>query len=212
MWFFFFSSRRRHTRCGRDWSSDVCSSDLERAEVESVWGAQVPAEPGRDTQAILEAAAKREIDTLFLVGVDLLRDFPDAALARRALENVEHKVVQDVVAGPMAPYADAVLPASAWIERDGTVTNWEGRAQRIRPVRGPMPLSRPDWQILQELSEVAGHDMGFASIEHLRREGAELLLPRDVDLSGLGRSATGAALGEAAGEGVLLFTYQLLVD
>jgi len=188
------------------------ADERERAEVESVWGAQVPAEPGRDTQAILEAAAKREIDTLFLVGVDLLRDFPDAALARRALENVEHKVVQDVVAGPMAPYADAVLPASAWIERDGTVTNWEGRAQRIRPVRGPMPLSRPDWQILQELSEVAGHDMGFASIEHLRREGAELLRPRQVDLAGLGRSSTGATLGEAGGDGLLLFTYPLLVD
>jgi len=184
----------------------------ERAEVQRVWGASVPAEPGRDTQAILEAAARRDIDVLFLVGVDPIRDFPDAALARRALENVEYKVVQDVVAGTMAPYADAALPASAWVEREGTVTNWEGRAQRFRPVRGPMPLSRPDWQILQELSESVGHDMGFASLEHLRRESAELLLPRDVDLSGLGRSATGAALGEAAGEGVLLFTYQLLVD
>jgi NADH-quinone oxidoreductase subunit G len=185
----------------------------ERAEVEAVWGGPVPAEPGRDTQAILEAAAKREIDVLFLVGVDPLRDFPDAALARRALENVEYKVVQDVVAGPLAAYADAMLPAAPWAERGGHVTNWEGRVQRIHPVRGPMPISRPDWQILQELSGAVGRDMGFSSLEDLQREAASLLAPRDVDLGGVGRSAASSPLGETGGdEGLTLFTYPLLVD
>ena len=184
----------------------------ERAEVEAAWGGPVPSEPGRDTQAILEAAAKREIDVLFLVGVDPLRDFPDAALARRALENVEYKVVQDVVAGPLAAYADAMLPAAPWVERDGHVTNWEGRAQRIHPVRGPMALSRPDWQILQELSVAVGRDMGFSSLEDLQREAASLLAPRNVDLGGLGRSAAGSPNGETGDDSLTLFTYPLLVD
>jgi NADH-quinone oxidoreductase subunit G len=186
----------------------------ERGEVEAVWGAgSVPERPGRDAAAILQAAANREIDVLYLIGVDPLRDFPDAALAMRAMENVELKVVQDVVAGPMAPFADVMLPAAPWIERDGEhVTNWEGRSQRLHAVRGPLPMSRPDWQILRELSEVLGRDIGLGSLEHLQRERASLLgAERDVDLSGLGRSSTGAALG-GPGEELLLFTYPLLVD
>jgi NADH-quinone oxidoreductase subunit G len=188
--------------------------DADRAEVEAVWGSgSVPAAPGQNAAAILLAAANREIDVLYLIGVDLLRDFPDAALAVKALENVRLKVVQDVVAGPMAPYADVMLPASPWIERDGEhVTNWEGRSQRLHAVRSPMPLSRPDWQILQELSEALGHDLGLGSLERLQRERAALLgVERDVELSGLGRSSAAAALG-GPDDGLLLFTYPLLID
>src|SRR5205085_10737038 len=67
-----------------------------RADVEAVWGGGIPSEPGRDGHAILEAAARREIDVLYMVGVDPLRDFPDANLALHALQNVEYKVVQDI--------------------------------------------------------------------------------------------------------------------
>ena len=216
--------------------------ESERTEVEAVWGAgNVPSTTGRDATAILTAAANREIDVLYLIGVDPLRDFPDAALAVRALENVRLKVVQDVVAGPMVPYADVVLPASPWIERDGEhVTNWEGRSQPLHGVRGPMPLSRPDWQIFQELSEVMGHDLGFHSMERLQRERFRLLgedgdadLPAtapastspasagDATSNGDAADPTGVATtteaanatdAETAGDSLVLFTYPLLVD
>jgi len=80
-----------------------------------------------------------------------------------------------------------------------------------------MPLSRPGWQILQELSEVVGHDLGFRTLEDIQREAAPLLGEREVDLAGIGGSASGAAPAEAEdgdgdGTGLLLFTYPLLVD
>ena len=65
----------------------------------------------RAAKEILEAAARRELDVLYLIGVDPLVDYPDAKLARRALENVEYKVVQDIRGGNLTPFADAVLPA-----------------------------------------------------------------------------------------------------
>ncbi|MBA3552342.1 MAG: NADH-quinone oxidoreductase subunit NuoG, partial [Actinobacteria bacterium] len=105
--------------------------DAARSQVEVAWGTLLPERPGRDTSAILEAAAAREIDLLFLVGVDPLDDFPDGALARRALENVPHKVVIDISSGPLAIYADAVLPAAPYLEKDGHYTDWEGRSQRL---------------------------------------------------------------------------------
>src|SRR5207245_11614968 len=118
--------------------------DADRSEVAAVWG-EIPSTAGRDTAAILEAAAARELDVLFLVGTDPLRDFPDAALARRALENVRSKVVVDTAAHGMESYADAMLPAAAAIEKDGHVTDWEGRSQRLRPVRNPVGLARSAW-------------------------------------------------------------------
>jgi NADH-quinone oxidoreductase subunit G len=199
--------------------------EAERGEVEAVWG-EVPAEPGRDALAILKACARREIDLLYLVGADPLSDVPHAGLVRRALENAPFKVVQDIAAGGYAIYADAVLPAAAFLEKDGHFTDWEGRGQRVRPVRPPEGLARPDWEIFQELSEFLGADLGFRSLDALHGEMGQLVAPRpglSRLLDGLRPSAglprqpgpsrpTRQRVG-AEGPGALtLFTYPLLVD
>jgi NADH-quinone oxidoreductase subunit G len=150
-----------------------------RGPVEKAWGGPVPTDRGRDARAILEAAARREIDVLWLVGVDPMVDFPDQELVRSALANAPFTVVPDISVGEYGEYAEAVLPAAAFLERDGHLTDWEGRGQRLRPVRSPLGLSRPDWQIFQELSEVMGADMGFGSLEDLQREMGDLLAPRE---------------------------------
>src|SRR5439155_26668986 len=102
------------------------------------------------------------------------------------------------------------LPEASPPEKDGHVTDWEGRSQPIRALRGPAGLACPDWQVFQELSEAMGADMGFRSVEDLHAEAARLLAPREVDLGGLG--AGGAATLGDAGDSLVLFTYPLLVD
>ncbi len=185
------------------------AAPAERAEVEAVWGELRDAAPGRNGREILEACARREVDVLFLVGVDPLRDLPDAALARRALENVPVKVVQSLELGELEPYADAFLPAAALHERDGHLTTWEGRSQRIRPVREPAGLSRPDWQIFAGLAEAVGAPLGFGSLEELREEMGVLLAPREV--SARPTAWVGAGVPQWIDE-LTLFTYPLLVD
>jgi NADH-quinone oxidoreductase subunit G len=149
--------------------------DAVRSVVEVAWGTLLPKEAGRDTAGIMEAAAKSEVDVLFLVGVDPMRDFPDAAMARRALENVAYKVVVDIDADHLSIFADAMLPATPYLEKDGHYTDWEGRTQRLRRVRDPQGLARPEWEIFQELSQVMGVDMGFQSIDDLHVEMGQLL-------------------------------------
>ncbi|HET6792162.1 MAG TPA: NADH-quinone oxidoreductase subunit NuoG, partial [Actinomycetota bacterium] len=184
--------------------------DEDRAEVESVWGSLDIPDRGRDWRGILEAAANREIDVLFLIGVDPLRDYPDAALARRALENVPRKVVQSLELGSLARYADAFLPAAAFLEKEGHVTTWEGRGQRLQRVRDPLGMSRPDWEIFASLALACGGDLGFETLDELHEEMGSLLAPptaRPPAVADTGAAPTPVEDGE-----LLLFTYPLLVD
>ncbi|HSJ49710.1 MAG TPA: NADH-quinone oxidoreductase subunit G [Actinomycetota bacterium] len=180
-----------------------------RAEVEAAWGSLPTGRPGRNARQILSACAAGEIDVLYLIGVDPIRDLPDAGLARRALGNVRFKVVQGLELGELEPYADAYLPAAAWAEREGSTTDWEGRSQAIRPVRPPAGVSRPDWEIFAALAAAMGGDLGFDTIEELREEATPLLEPRPA----LVRTDawTGTGRPQLLGD-LTMFSYPLLVD
>jgi formate dehydrogenase major subunit len=146
---------------------------------------------------------------LYLLGVDPLRDVPDASLARRALENTAHVVVQSLELGSLEAYADAFLPAAAPIERSGSRTDWEGRSQPLHPVRPPEGLARPDWEILAGLARAMDRPLGFETIEALHEEAAPLLAPRTVPARVTAWTGTGPPkrLGE-----LTLVSYPLLVD
>ena len=180
-----------------------------RTEVETIWGPIMATEPGRTSRGILEACAAGEIDVLFLIGVDPLRDLPDAELAQRGLANVPYKVVQDLYLGDLEPYADAFLPACAWSEREGHVTDWEGRSQPIAPVRATAGVSRPDHEIFVELAQAMGRDLGFSTLDELRAEAARLLAPRRPRSRATAWTGTGPP--QFIGD-LTLFTYPLLVD
>ena len=118
-------------------------------------------------------------------------------------------VVQSLELGSLEAFADAFLPAAAWVEREGNVTDWEGRSQPIHPVRGPAGVSRPDWEIFAGLAEAMGRPLGFGSLEALRAEAAALLEPRTVAARATAWTGTGPPkrLGE-----LTLLSYPLLVD
>jgi formate dehydrogenase major subunit len=180
----------------------------ERAEVEAAWGA-MPRAHGRSTREILWACAAREVDVVFLIGTDPLRDVPDAQLAQRALSNTPHVLVQSMELGSLEPFADAFLPAAGWGEREGHFTDWEGRAQPMSAVRPPAGVSLPDWEIFAGLAEAMGRPLGFDTIDELRAEAAGLLEPRTVNARTTAWTGTGPPkrLGE-----LTLLSYALLVD
>ena len=182
------------------------SDTAERAEVEAIWGA-LPEEPGRNAREILEAAASGKIGLLYLVGVDPLRDFPDAALAKKALENVAHTVVQDTHSDVLENHADAMLPAATFVEKEGHFTDWEGRSQRVATTRGPAGVALPDWEIFAALARAMGEDLGFSSLEALREEMDRLLAAREAP-----SPAPLEPSAPAAPDGLALFSYPLLVD
>jgi NADH-quinone oxidoreductase subunit G len=181
----------------------------ETDEVERLWGPLPNRDPGLDTLGILRACAGREVDVLFCIGIDPLRDLPDAALARRALQNVSTVIVQSLELGDLEPYASAFLPAAPYLEKDGHLTTWEGRGQRLRPIRGTQGISLADWEIFASMALACGGDLGFESLDELHDEMGALLAPRSV---GVMRSEEPGRTEVPEGEGLLLFTYPLLVD
>ncbi len=98
-----------------------------RAEVARVWNVgSLPGTPGRDTAAIIAAAAAGELDALVIAGVEL-DDLPDPEAARAALAKVPFVVSLELRASDVTDRADVVFPVAAVAEKSGTFVNWEGR-------------------------------------------------------------------------------------
>ena len=128
----------------------------------AAWG-NVPARRGADTAGILQAAAAGRIEVLVLLGADPVADFPDRALARRALEGAGTVIAVDVFGTASVGRADVVLPATTFGERAGTHVNIEGRATAVTRQVTPPPAARRDWEIAAELAQRLGADLGLSS-------------------------------------------------
>ena len=135
-----------------------------------MWGAPIPAQPGLDTRGILEACADGTMKALYIMGVDVMKTFPDADLARRALDRVPFLVVQDMFMTETGKKANIFLPSCSFIEKDGSFTNIEGRVQRFKKAIQPRGMSKPDWQIVSELMARMGQSVSYFSPRDVARE------------------------------------------
>ena len=120
-----------------------------RAEVAKLWGvADVPAARGKTAIELFQAAADGTVKALWIACTNPAQSLPDQALIRSALERAELVVVQEAyTTAATVPYADVLLPATAWGEKEGTVTNSERRISRVRAACPPPGEARDDWAI-----------------------------------------------------------------
>jgi NADH-quinone oxidoreductase subunit G len=119
---------------------------------------------GMDTRAILDAAAGHDLEALVIFGADLIADFPNANLARRALEAVPFTVVVELFPTETARLADLVLPAAAYCEREATFTNLERRIQKLEPLTPPPGAAREVWRACAALAASLGADWGWRTM------------------------------------------------
>ena len=145
-----------------------------RAKFEAAWGVKLPAEPGLQHGAAIEAMGRGEVRALYVMGeVPHLTDV-DLNHARRCLGKLDLIVVQDLFLTATAQAADVVLPAAGWGEVDGTLTNTERRVQRVRAAVPPPGEARPDVEIICDLARRMGHDMGDCTPARIWEEIASL--------------------------------------
>src|SRR5437588_2019761 len=132
-----------------------------RAKFEGLWQTSLDPKRGLTVVEIMDAVHAGQIKGMYIMGENPAMSDPDVQHAREALAHLEHLVVQDLFLTETAKYADVVLPASAWPEKDGTVTNTNRQVQIGRTAL-PMPGdARQDWWITQEIARRIGLDWHY---------------------------------------------------
>jgi len=169
------------------------SSESDRKEIAALWGVDsVPAKPGKTAVEMFEAIGRGEIKAVWIACTNPAQSMPDANAVRRALERAEFVVVQEAFrSAETCDYADVLLPAASWAEKEGTVTNSERRISRVRAAVPPPGEARPDWRIAVDfavrLQSLLNKKISFnyKSPEEIFDEHRESTRGRDLDISGL---------------------------
>jgi NADH-quinone oxidoreductase subunit G len=143
-----------------------------RADVGALWGAELPATPGRDTTGILTAVRDGQLAGLLVGGVDPA-DLPDPALAEAALASAGFVVSLEMFPSAVTEWADVVLPVAAAAEKAGSYLDWEGRVRSFdATLHGTGQL--PDGRVLQGLADEMDVDLRLPTPEAARAELAAL--------------------------------------
>ena len=128
-----------------------------RAAFTDVWKSEdFSSEKGLTVTEIMDAVHAGDITGMYILGENPAMSDPDVEHARDALANLEHLVVQDIFLTETANYADVILPASAFAEKSGTVTNTNRQVQMGRPAVTPPGGAKEDWWIEVELAKRLG--------------------------------------------------------
>ncbi len=138
-------------------------SAAERADVAEFWKApNICAGPGLKAVDLFRAVHEGRVRFLWVMATNPAVSMPDAGHVREALARCETLVVSDVIAGTdTARFAHIRLPALAWGEKDGTVTNSERRISRQRALFTAPGEARADWAIICEIARRMGWGTAF---------------------------------------------------
>ncbi|MFC6836851.1 formate dehydrogenase subunit alpha [Halomarina ordinaria] len=128
-----------------------------------VWGERPPGEVGLRVPEAFSEALAGNVHGMYVVGENPALSEPDLSHAREALEDLDFLVVQDIFMTETAEYADVVLPAATFAEKNGTFTNTERRVQLVGKAMDAPGEALPDWVIVQELANRLGFDWDYDS-------------------------------------------------
>ncbi|MGE5151025.1 MAG: formate dehydrogenase subunit alpha, partial [Rhodospirillaceae bacterium] len=128
---------------------------------EALWGTTLDKKPGLTVVEIMNAAYDGKIRGMYIMGENPAMSDPDLEHARAAMAKLEHLVVQDIFLTETAYLADVVLPATAWPEKVGTVSNTDRMVQLGRKALNPPGEAREDLWIIVQLARRLGLDWSY---------------------------------------------------
>ena len=147
-----------------------------RERFAKAWGVDLPAqESSANLIEILRRCRSGKIKALYIVGENPLATLPASLEVRQALERLDLLICQDPFLTETAQLAHIVLPACTYAEKDGTLTNLEGRVLRIRQSMDPVGESLPDWHIMTSVASGLGFQFEYESAQDIQNEIMRLL-------------------------------------
>jgi predicted molibdopterin-dependent oxidoreductase YjgC len=163
----------------------VAADQTGRDALAEVWGLPVP-EPGRDADAILEGLADGSVRGLLLLGADPAADHP---IRTGAVAGAEFMVSLDLFVNDSNRTADVILPVDGFSEVEGTVTNLEGRVQKVNRVAPGAGQSRQATEVLGDLAVLLGGSLGGPADALFKEIATVAPAYRDITWDGLAWSA-----------------------
>ncbi|WP_082111761.1 nitrate reductase [Spirosoma radiotolerans] len=161
-----------------------------RAEVEAFWNSPVniAAKPGLTATEMFDALADDKLKAIWIINTNPLVSMPDVNAAETALKNARFVVVQDVSnRADTVQFADVVLPAAAWLEKEGTMTNAERRIAYLPKVLDAPGEALPDSEIIWRFAQKMGYSDAFSysDTSAVYDEYAQLTKGTNVDITGM---------------------------
>ncbi len=143
-----------------------------QAKYEQLWGTKLSPEPGMNLNVMMKAVGD-QIRGLFVMGEDILLSEPNVKRLEEGMNGLEFLVLQDLFLNETARFADVILPAACFVEKDGTFTNSDRRVQLVRKGVEPPPGALADWEILKRLANAVGMSWSYEHPREIYREMAQ---------------------------------------
>ncbi len=139
-----------------------------KARFEAAWGtSDLDPKEGLTTTEIIASALQGGVRGMYMLGENPFLSDPNINKVRKALSKLDFLVVQDIFLTETAEFADVILPASSYLEKDGTYTNTDRRVQRGRKVLDTPGQARVDWEVVQDIANRIGLDWHYTSTREI---------------------------------------------
>ena len=159
-----------------------------RKEVANFWGGtEIQAEPGYTATEMFNALESGELKAIWIICTNPAVSMPNVHKVEKALKNARFVVVQDIShTSETTKFADLLLPAAGWLEKEGTMTNSERRISYLPKVLDPPGEALPDVEILWRFAQAMGYEgFDYANASEVYDEHCLLSKGTDMDISGL---------------------------
>ena len=164
------------------------ANESHRKEIEDAWGIELSTQKGLSAVEIYDKMEKGEIKAVWIICTNPVVSLPNGSKVERALMNAELVVVQDIFhPTDTSIYADILLPAAGFSEKEGTMTNQERRISYISKAVDPPGEALPDWKIFTKFAHMMGFEDSFKfdCAEDVFEEYKKLNVGQDVDIFGV---------------------------
>ena len=143
---------------------------------EQAWGtSDLDPKRGLTVTEIIGSALKGGVRGMYMLGENPFLSDPNINKVRKALANLDFLVVQDIFLTETAEFADVILPASSYLEKDGTYTNTDRRVQRGRKVLDTPGQARVDWEVVQDIANRIGLGWNYTCAQDIFEEIASVM-------------------------------------
>ncbi len=146
------------------------ADDEVRCKFAAAWGTELSAKPGLTVTEMFSGAENKDIRAMYVMGENPFISDPDTAHVAHCMNALDFLVVQDLFMTETAKFADVVLPAVSFAEKEGTFVNTERRIQKVNQALSPRGEARPDWKIIQGIAQKAGFDWNYTCAEDIFQE------------------------------------------